>query len=215
MTSWNAGAQRIKGYAPRRDRRQALLPLLSPTRTSRPASPGRSSPPRARDGRAEDEGWRVRKDGARFWARVVVTPLHDADGHLRGFAKVTQDLTDRRHIQSLEDAAQAINEFIAMLAHELRNPLAPIRNAVEVMAKVPARDPAQQAMRDDDRPAERAARAHRRRHDRHRARHARSDEHRAGPGGPGRGGAPRRRDRGRRPSKPAGTGSTSSCRKSR
>jgi CheY-like chemotaxis protein len=66
---------------------------------------------------------------------------------MRGFAKVTQDLSDRRHMQDLEQAAKNISEFIAVLAHELRNPLAPIRNAVEVMAKAPATDPAQHAMR--------------------------------------------------------------------
>src|SRR6185503_3388722 len=70
------------------------------------------------------------------------------EGHLRGFAKVTQDLSERRHIQDLEKAAQNVNEFIAMLAHELRNPLAPIRNAVHIMGQVPAGDPAQQTMRE-------------------------------------------------------------------
>src|SRR6185503_8396483 len=70
------------------------------------------------------------------------------EGHLRGFAKVTQDLSERRHIQDLEKAAQNVNEFIAMLAHELRNPLAPIRNAVHIMGQVAAGDPAQQLMRD-------------------------------------------------------------------
>ena len=90
-----------------------------------------------RTGRAQDEGWRVKKNGERFWARVVLTAVHDDEGHLRGFAKVTQDLTERRHAQNLEKAANNVNEFIAMLAHELRNPLAPIKMAVEVMAKAP------------------------------------------------------------------------------
>jgi signal transduction histidine kinase len=66
---------------------------------------------------------------------------------LRGFAHVTQDLTDKRHILDLEKAAKNLNEFIAVLAHELRNPLAPIRNAVLVMAKASANDPVQEAMR--------------------------------------------------------------------
>src|SRR5688572_12518084 len=84
-------------------------------------------------GRAEDEGWRLRKDGTRFWARVVVTALRDADGQLRGFAKVTQDLTQRRHAAALEETARRITDFIAVLAHELRNPLAPIRNAAAIL----------------------------------------------------------------------------------
>jgi CheY-like chemotaxis protein/nitrogen-specific signal transduction histidine kinase len=89
----------------------------------------------------------VRKDGKRFWARVVVSALHDAEGRLLGFAKVTQDLSDRRHIQDLEKAARHVNEFIATLAHELRNPLAPIRSAVEVMGRIPAGDPRHDSLR--------------------------------------------------------------------
>ena len=146
VTSWNAGAQRIKGYA----RDEIIGQHFSRFYADEDIEAGRPWEELAtarREGRAEDEGWRLKKNGERFWARVVVTPLHDADGHLRAFAKVTQDLTDRRHIQSLQDAAKDINEFIATLAHELRNPLAPIRTAVEVMAKVPGSDPAQQAMR--------------------------------------------------------------------
>ena len=85
-------------------------------------------------GRAEDEGWRVRKDGTRFWASVVVTALRDADGELHGFAKVTQDLTQQRQSAALEVAARQVHDFIAMLAHELRNPLAPIRNAAHLLA---------------------------------------------------------------------------------
>ena len=77
----------------------------------------------------------------------MLSALYDGSGRLRGFAKVTQDLTDRRHLQDLEKATKNVNEFIATLAHELRNPLAPIRTAVQVMAKAPANDPAQETMR--------------------------------------------------------------------
>src|SRR3954452_3106291 len=147
VTSWNAGAQRIKGYA----RDEIIGQHFSRFYADEDIEAGKPWEALAtarREGRAEDEGWRLKKSGERFWARVVVTPLHDATGHLRGFAKVTQDLTDRRNLQSLQDAAKDVNEFIATLAHELRNPLAPIRSAVEVMAKVPGSDPAQQAMRE-------------------------------------------------------------------
>jgi len=147
VTSWNAGAQRIKGYRPD----EVIGKHFSHFYTDKDVDAGKPWEELAaarRDGRAEDEGWRVKKSGERFWARAVIAALYDADGHLRGFAKVTQDLTGRRHIQELEKAARHVNEFIATLAHELRNPLAPIRNAVEVMAKVPASDPAQQAMRE-------------------------------------------------------------------
>jgi PAS domain S-box-containing protein len=147
VTSWNAGAQRIKGY--RAD--EIVGKHFSRFYTEEDVNAGKPWEEVAtarRSGRAEDEGWRLRKTGERFWARAVLTPLHDAEGHLRGFAKVTQDLTDRRHIQSLQEAAKEVNEFIATLAHELRNPLAPIRTAVDVMAKLPASDPAQQSMRE-------------------------------------------------------------------
>jgi PAS domain S-box-containing protein len=146
ISSWNIGAQRIKGYS----REEILGKHFSAFYTEADKAAGRPWQELAtarRDGRAEDEGWRVRKDGERFWARVVVSSLYDAEGRLRGFAKVTQDLTQRRHIQDLEKAAKNLNEFVAMLAHELRNPLAPIRVATQVMAQLPATDPRQQDMR--------------------------------------------------------------------
>jgi PAS domain S-box-containing protein len=146
ITSWNAGAQRIKGY--RRD--EIVGKHFSRFFSAEDIEAGRPWEELAtarRDGRWEGEGWRVKKDGERFWARVVVTVLLDADGRQRGFAKVTQDLTERRERQALEQAAGNVNEFIAMLAHELRNPLAPIRTAVQVMDKLPADDPAQVEMR--------------------------------------------------------------------
>lgn len=91
-----------------------------------------------RDGRVEDEGWRVRKDGSQFWANVIITALHDSQGLLRGFAKITRDLTAQRKVEELQQADQQKNEFLAMLAHELRNPLAPIRNGVELL-KMPSK----------------------------------------------------------------------------
>jgi PAS domain S-box-containing protein len=147
ITSWNVGAERIKGYK----REEILGRHFSRFYTDEDVDAGKPWEELAnarRYGRAQDEGWRVRKDGRRFWARVVVSALHDAEGRLRGFAKVTQDLTDRRHIQELEKAARHVNEFIATLAHELRNPLAPIRGAVDLMGKLAPNDPAQKALRE-------------------------------------------------------------------
>jgi PAS domain S-box-containing protein len=136
VVSWNLGAQRIKGYR----REEIVGKHFSHFFTPEDIAAGKPWEELARarsNGRTEFEGWRVRKDGQRFWARAVLAAVHDEQGHLRGFAKVTQDLTERRYVKDLEKAAQNVNEFIAMLAHELRNPLAPIRNAVEVMAKLP------------------------------------------------------------------------------
>ena len=147
ITSWNSGAERIKGYA----REEIIGKHVSRFYVPEDIQAGRPWEDIAtarRTGRAEAEGWRVKKDGSRFWARTVISTLHDEEGHLRGFAKVTQDLSERRHIQDLEKASRNVNEFIAMLAHELRNPLAPIRNAVHIMAQIPGSDPAQQQMRE-------------------------------------------------------------------
>jgi PAS domain S-box-containing protein len=147
ITSWNAGAQRMKGYG-RTDIIGKHFSRFYAQEDIDAGKPWEELATARRTGRAEDVGWRLKKNGERFWARVVVTALYDSNGHLRGFAKVTQDLSERRHIQDLEKAARNVNEFIGMLAHELRNPLAPIRSAVEVMAKLPSGHPAHETMRE-------------------------------------------------------------------
>jgi PAS domain S-box-containing protein len=146
ITSWNPGARRIKGY----EAGEIIGKHFSRFYGAEDIEAGKpwSELAIAREqGRAQDEGWRIRKDGTRFWARVVVTALHDSEGRLRGFAKVTQDLTQRRHSESLENAAKQVTEFIAVLAHELRNPLAPIRNAVTLLKDTLPGDPDYEVMR--------------------------------------------------------------------
>jgi hypothetical protein len=146
ISSWNYGAQRIKGYT----RAEVLgkhFSIFYADEDIQSGKPWEELTTARKTGRAEDEGWRLRKNGEKFWARVVVSALYDGDGRLRGFAKVTQDLSQREHARELEKTAQRVNEFIAMLAHELRNPLAPIRSALQVMERLPATDPAQAAMR--------------------------------------------------------------------
>jgi len=93
-----------------------------------------------RDGRFEDEGWRLRKDGTRFWANVVISPVRDRSGTLIGFSKVTRDLTERKAREeeqtarlAAEHASRMKDEFLAMLGHELRNPLAPILTALQLI----------------------------------------------------------------------------------
>ncbi len=147
VTSWNSGARRIKGY----EAAEIIGKHFSQFYASEDIERGKPWAELAiarETGRAEDEGWRVRKDGSRFWARVVVTALYDPTGLLRGFAKVTQDLTQRRQSEQLERSASNLNDFVAILAHELRNPLAPIRNAVELQKLLPLGDPRQQTWRD-------------------------------------------------------------------
>jgi PAS domain S-box-containing protein len=132
VASWNNGAERIKGW-----RAEEIIgrhfSVFYPQDAIDHGWPQHELSFARRDGRFEDEGWRLRKDGSRFWANVVITAVRDRSGTLRGFAKVTRDLTAKKRIEELEVAERRINEFLAMLGHELRNPLAPIRNAVAIL----------------------------------------------------------------------------------
>ncbi len=132
IISWNSGAQSIKGYTAREIIGQHFSRFYPPDAIAR-NWPQRELQIAKQEGRFEEEGWRLRKDGTPFWANVVITSLHDEEGRLHGFAKVTRDLSDRKRIEALESAERQMTEFLAMLGHELRNPLAPIRNAVAMM----------------------------------------------------------------------------------
>ena len=145
VTSWNSGAERIQGY-----QREAIIgkhfSRFYESADAQAGKPWEELATARRFGHAEDEGWRIRADGERFWARVVLSALHDSEGTLIGFAKVTQDLTSRRHLQELEEASRNLTEFTAVLAHELKNPLAPIRSAIQVLEKLPPGDPSVRQM---------------------------------------------------------------------
>ena len=95
VASWNPGAQRIKGYAAHEIIGEHFSKFY-PREDVEAGKPERELEVAAAEGRLEDEGWRVRKDGSLFWANVVITALRDPTGKLRGFAKVTRDLTQRR-----------------------------------------------------------------------------------------------------------------------
>jgi len=95
ILSWNAGAQRFKGYTADEIIGKHFS-IFYPREKIEEGWPEYELREAARVGRFEDEGWRVRKDGSRFWANVVITALHDTDGRLVGYAKVTRDLTERR-----------------------------------------------------------------------------------------------------------------------
>jgi PAS domain S-box-containing protein len=147
VRSWNTGAESILGY-----RADAILgrhfSLLFSVRDREAGKPDAELVSARAHGRIEDEGWRLRQDGSRFWAKVVVTAVYGRGGDLVGYAKVTQDLTQRRKVEELERSTQRMNEFLAMLAHELRNPLAPIRNSVTLMQLDKTASPAMQRVRD-------------------------------------------------------------------
>jgi PAS domain S-box-containing protein len=132
ITSWNSGAERITGYAGPEILGQSFERLYMPedVAAGRPSEDLRQA---LLNRRFQEVGWRLRKGGESFWADVVITSLHDGEGRLRGFAHVTRDMSDRKRMESLEQQGRRLTEFLAMLAHELRNPLAPIRNAISII----------------------------------------------------------------------------------
>jgi len=132
IASWNEGAQRIKGY-------RAHEIIGRHFSAFYPAEDAASKPRREleiaiREGKYEEEGWRVRKDGSLFWASVLITAIHTESGSLLGFAKVTRDLTERRALQEraigdarriaeAEASTRTKSEFLASMSHELRTPI--------------------------------------------------------------------------------------------
>ena len=146
ITSWNSGAQRITGFSATEIVGRHFSRLYPPEDVAE-HKPWRQLIGARDQGRVFEEGWRLRKDGTQFWANSVIARLPAVEVSPEQFYIVTQDLTPRRHAESLADTAQKMHEFIAMLAHELRNPLAPIRNAVALMERRKIKDPIVESMR--------------------------------------------------------------------
>src|SRR5438093_6046499 len=117
VSTWNSGAERIKGYRAEEIVGQHFSRFY-PSEAVAEGKPARLLAIAARDGRVEDEGWRVRKDGARFWAEVMITALRDSEGAVIGFAKVTRDLTARKDTQ---DALQRSEQTSKLLGESIRD----------------------------------------------------------------------------------------------
>jgi PAS domain S-box-containing protein len=145
ITTWNQGAQRIKGYAADEIIGRHFS-VFYPAEEVRNGKPDWELEVAKREGRYQEEGWRLRKDGTRFWASVVITAVRDETGRLRGFGKVTRDLSERRkqdarrnaereaeasrlreHAASMAELERAKSEFLNLASHELRGPLTVIR----------------------------------------------------------------------------------------
>ena len=100
VLTWNSGAQRIKGYQADEIIGQHFSRFYPPEAVQA-GWPDHELQVAAEQGRFEDEGWRVRKDGSQFWANVAISALHDDSGRLRGFAKLTRDLSERKRAEAL------------------------------------------------------------------------------------------------------------------
>lgn len=143
VASWNRGAERIKGYTAKEIIGKHFSVFYRADDIAI-GHPQRELEIAAREGRFEEEGERLRKDGSAFWANVVITAVHDEEGTLVGFAKVTRDLTERRDAErrAIEDARRvaesvtanvAKTEFLTAMSHELRTPLNAIGGYTELL----------------------------------------------------------------------------------
>jgi PAS domain S-box-containing protein len=150
VTNWNLGAQRIKGYLPDEIIGQHFSRFY--TDEDRAADAPRRALETARnEGRFEKEGWRVRKDGSRFWAHVVIDPIRDDQGTIIGYAKITRDITERRDVQAkLEEAREfslqrqkmeAIGQLTGGIAHDFNNLLTAVLGSLELLRKRLPDDP--------------------------------------------------------------------------
>jgi len=151
VTNWNAGAQRFKGYRPN-EIIGKNFDVFYTDEDRAVGRPGINLRRAADEGRFEDEGWRIRKDGSRFWAHVVIDRILDPQGNLVGFAKITRDLTERHQAQQeLERAREAlfqsqkmesIGQLTGGVAHDFNNLLMVVIGSLEIVQRRMKADPA-------------------------------------------------------------------------
>ncbi|HEV7408955.1 MAG TPA: ATP-binding protein [Bradyrhizobium sp.] len=150
VTNWNAGGQRIKGYLPEEIIGQHFSRFYTSAdqAADRPARTLRLA---LENGRYEEEGWRVRKDGTFFWASVIIDPVRDDENRLVGFAKITRDISERREAQLTMEKMQrqlaqsqkldALGQLTGGVAHDFNNLLMIITGSVNALKKVAEGDP--------------------------------------------------------------------------
>ena len=150
VASWNAGAQRIKGYDEAEIIGQHFSQFYAEEDRLK-GEPNRNLAIAREKGSVEREGWRLRKDGSQFWAHVVIDAIYDDGGKLVGFAKVTRDITERRQAQSQLETArealfqaqkmEAIGQLTGGVAHDFNNLLMAVLGSLEIVNKRLAYDP--------------------------------------------------------------------------
>jgi PAS domain S-box-containing protein len=144
ISSWNQGARRIKGYTADEIIGKHFSIFYTPEDLA-DDKPSRELTIAIREGRYEEEGWRLKKDGSRFWASVVITTLWDKRGNLTGFAKVTRDLTlRRREEEAMRARTQELEAFAHSLSHDLRAPLRSISSFSQMLKDEKSTTPEEQ-----------------------------------------------------------------------
>jgi two-component system, chemotaxis family, CheB/CheR fusion protein len=147
VTTWNPGAMLIFGYQGAEIIGRDIRVVFTPEDRELGMADVEMRTAEA-EGRALDERWHLRKNGERFWANGVVMPLKDDADQTRGFLKILRDMSEQQQLENslrqrsadLEKADENKNEFLAMLAHELRNPLAAVRNALSIVTHTDAKE---------------------------------------------------------------------------
>jgi PAS domain S-box-containing protein len=167
VTNWNAGGQRIKGYSAEEIVGQHFSRFYSDADQSN-GRPARALRLAETNGRYEEEGWRVRKDGSFFWASVVIDPIRDDSGKLLGFAKITRDITERREAQQKLEKIQrqlaesqkldALGQLTGGVAHDFNNLLMILSGNIHTLKKLAGDDPkGQRAIQSIEAAAQRGA----------------------------------------------------------
>ncbi len=144
ILSWNTGAERINGYSAEEavGKHFSILYSAEDLALGRPELELGNA---LKTGHCEEEGWRIRKDGSRFWANASVTAMRDDEGMLLGFAKISRDLTDRKRIEDAlqhakelaEASTRAKSTFLATMSHELRTPMTGVLGMIELLQTNP------------------------------------------------------------------------------